>query len=176
MRVVAGVVMVTAVVAGCDDKRPEAQDPAPQAGAQSAAFLADVDRICKKTQDAARAGPRFPYRTFDPSNPDRRLRAVGRFYRRLDTERTLSRLVTKLRRFTPDAGQGRAFQRLVAELERLIIVTRAQTKAALSGSRSNMIATTADLETMIHRQHDSAADFNAFSCALSLERNPKTLF
>jgi hypothetical protein len=32
------------------------------------------------TQDASRAGPRFPFRTFDPTNPDRRRRAVGRFY------------------------------------------------------------------------------------------------
>ena len=63
----------------------------------------------------------------------------------------------------------------MSDLEHLIARTRAQTRAALSGSRSKMLAATAELEDVIDRQHDSAADFNVFSCALSLERNPKTL-
>ena len=150
------------VVSGCGGA-----DPAPMRPAAKNAVAA-ADRVCKETQDASRNGPRFPFRDFDPSNPDRRLRAVGRFYRKLDTEGTLTELAGELRELD---GAGH----VADALERLADATKEQTSAAVAGDRRRMIAATAGVDEALDREHEVAADFGAFACALSLERNPKTL-
>jgi hypothetical protein len=93
--------------------------------------------------DASRAGPRFPYRTFDPSNPDGRLRKVGAFYVRLDTESALAGLRDDLTALAPDGE----LDRLVKAFEQREAATRSQTKAALSGDRDRMIAATTKLDS-----------------------------
>jgi hypothetical protein len=139
------------------------------------AFVSRVDATCQRTQDASRAGPRFPYRTFDPTNPDRRQRAVGRFYRKLDTEATLAALARRLRAMSPPAALRGAHDRLLADLDRLAAAVGRQTAAALSGDRDRMIATSRAVEHAFDVEHDSAADLNAFACALTLERWAKAL-
>jgi hypothetical protein len=156
------------------------EDTAPAGGATASgdggkAFVAKVDEVCRMTQDASRAGPRFPFRTFDPTNPDRRLRAVGRFYTRLDTEGTLEDLGDRLRAITPPADLRATFERMLTDLERLRVAVEEQTDAALSGDRERMIGASTDVEHAFDLLGDSAADLNAFACALSLERWPKTL-
>jgi hypothetical protein len=160
---------------GCgeEDAPPAGGGPRPADGRK--AFVAKVDEVCQMTQDASRAGPRFPYRTFDPTNPDRRLRAVGRFYTRLDTEGTLAALGKRLRAMTPPAGLRAGFDRLLAELDRLREGVKAQTEAALSGDRARMIEASTTVEHAFDVLGDAAADLNTFACALSLERWPKTL-
>jgi hypothetical protein len=170
-----GLVAGLAALAGCGgDPEQSASRPTP-AATPSAAFVAQVDAVCRKTQDASRAGPRFPYRTFDPSNPDGRLRAVGRFYRRLDTEGTLASLERELAGVESSDGAPAGFGELLDGLAQQRAATRVQTRAAQSGDRERMIDATAKLDAAVDAQHLSAADFGAFGCALSLERNPKTL-
>lgn len=166
-----GLLAGLAALAGCGG---ESERPQP-ASTPSSAFVAQVDAVCKETQDASRAGPRFPFRDFDPSNPDARLREVGRFYRRLDTEGTLDRLVRDIAATESSDGAPAGFGELIEDLESLRAATLAQTKAAGSGRRARMIDATAKLDTALDAQHESAADFGAFACALSLERNPKTI-
>ena len=161
-----------AFVAGCGADAPAPREGSSGPGAApAAAVIAEAERRCKAVQDASRAGPRFPFRTFDPSNPDGRLRRVGRFYTRLDTEGTLEGLETDLKRIAP----GGELDALVTDIARLEQATRAQTRAAVSGDRDRMIVATAHLEEVADAQHETAADLGAFACALSLERNPKTL-
>jgi hypothetical protein len=162
---------LAAAAAGCG--KDEASPSAGEGGGK--AFVSKVDATCQKTQDASRAGPRFPYRTFDPTNPDRRQRAVGRFYVKLDTEGTLAALADRLRAMSPPAAMRGAHDRLLADLDGLAAAVGTQTKAALSGNRSRMIAASGDVEHAFEVLGDSAADFNAFACALSLERWPKTI-
>ena len=157
--------------AGCGG---EEAAPADAAG-DSKAFVAEVEEVCQVTQDASRAGPRFPFRTFDPTNPDRRQRAVGRFYARLDTEGALDQLGERLRAITPPAGMRAGFHRMLAELGRLRAAVRAQTRAALSADREEMIEASTGVERAFEVLGDAAADLNTFACALSLERWPKTL-
>ena len=66
--------LLLAALAGCGggEERAAPAEPDP------AAFVAEADATCGRTRDAVREGPRFPFRDFDPSNPDGRLRAVGR--------------------------------------------------------------------------------------------------
>ena len=166
-----GVLAGLAAIAGCGGEAERAQP----AATPSAAFVTQVDAVCKKTQDASRAGPRFPFRTFDPSNPDGRLRKVGAFYAKLDTEGTLDALVREIAATESSDGAPAAFGEMVEGLRQLRAATLAQTEAAQSGDRARMIAATAKLERSLDAQHESAADFGAFACALSLERNPKTI-
>jgi hypothetical protein len=166
--VVAGLL---APAAGCGG-----EEAAPAgAGGDSKAFVAEVDRVCRMTQDAARSGPRFPFRTFDPTNPDRRQLAVGRFYARLDTEGTLEQLGERLRALQPPARLGAGFERMLADLDGLRAAVEAQTEAALSGDRGQMIEASTGVEHAFEVLGDSAADLNTFACALSLERWPKTI-
>ena len=83
-------VLLLAALAGCGggEERSETHAATPD----PAEFVAAVDQRCDRTRTAAREGPRFPYRDFDPSNPDGRLRAVGRFYEKLDSEATVTAL------------------------------------------------------------------------------------
>src|SRR5687768_2967574 len=101
--------------AGCGGE--EAAPAGTGGGAEE--FVAKVDEVCRMTADAAQVGPRFPYRTFDPTNPDRRQRAVGRFYTRLDTEGSLDQLRERLRALQPPADQRAAFERMLADLDAL---------------------------------------------------------
>jgi hypothetical protein len=158
--------------AGCGGEEESA--PAAAAGG-SKAFVAEVDGICRKTADAAQAGPRFPYRTFDPTNPDRRQRAVGRFYERLDTEGAIAQLGARLRALEPPADLRATFERVLADLDGLGAAVRDQTEAALSGDRARMIEASTAVEGAFEVLGDSAADLNTFECALSLERWPKTI-
>jgi hypothetical protein len=163
----------TATGCGEEDTAPAGGATGPGDGGK--AFVAKVDEVCQMTQDAARAGPRFPYRTFDPTNPDRRLRAVGRFYARLDTEGALAELGDRLRPLTPPDQLRAGFDRMLADLDGLRVAVEAQTSAALSGDRARMIEASTDVEHAFEVLGDSAADLSAFACALSLERWPKTL-
>ena len=52
---------------------------------------------------------------------------------------------------------------------------RRQTRAASAGARARMIEATAGVETAFDELGVAASDAGAFLCALSLERNPKTL-
>ena len=119
--------------------------------------------------------PARPYRTFDPTNPDRRQRAVGRFYVKLDSEGTLGALDDRLRELSPPPALRSAYDRLIADLDRLATAVAEQTEAALSADRRRMIAASGAVERAFDVLGDSAADFNAFACALSLERWPKAL-
>ena len=159
-------------LAGCGGGEERAE---PAAGPDPQAFVARADSTCDRTQRAARDGPRFPFRDFDPSNPDGRLRAVGRFYRRLDSESTVRALAAELGRLRPPASLKAAYGRMLADLETLVGAMGAQTAAALSGERTQMIEATAAVDGAFDTQHESASDTGAFLCALSLERNPKTL-
>jgi hypothetical protein len=160
---------------GCGEEDTAPAGGATGPGGSAKAFVAKVDEVCQMTQDASRAGPRFPYRTFDPTNPDRRLRAVGRFYTRLDTEGTLEDLGGRLRAMTPPVDLRATFERMLTDLEGLRVAVEEQTEAALSGDRARMIEASTDVEHAFEVLGDSAADLNAFACALSLERWPKTL-
>ena len=162
---------LTGGAAGCGG---EEAAPAGAAG-DPKAFVAEVDGVCQVTQDASRAGPRFPFRTFDPTNPDRRQRAVGRFYTRLDTEGTLEALEQRLRALAPPADLRPTFDRMLADLDGLRGAVAEQTEAALSGDRARMIEASTAVEHAFETEHDSAADLNAFACALTLERWAKAL-
>lgn len=163
--------VAAAALAGCGSHEAEPRKRPAAASTPDAALIAKADRACKAVQDASRAGPRFPFRTFDPSNPDGRLRNVGAFYVRLDTEGTLATLADDLREIAP----GGELDRLVAALKRRRSATRAQTRAAVSGDREQMIEATERLDEATSAGNDAAADAGTFACALSLERNPKTL-
>lgn len=163
--------LVLAALAGCGggEERAEPSGPDP------AAFVVEVDATCKRTRDAAREGPRFPFRDFDPSNPDRRLRAVGRFYRRLDSEGTVTALVEDLRKLEAPPSKEAVYSRMLGSLEALVAAMREQTRAAVAGDRTRMIEATAGVEAAFDELGVTASDAGAFLCALSLERNPKTL-
>ena len=164
--------LLLAALAGCGG---DGERAAPAASVDPQAFVARADSTCARTQRAARDGRRFPFRDFDPSNPDRRLRAVGRFYRELDSEGTVRALAADLGRIRPPASLDAAYGRMRADLKTLVTAMRAQTRAALSGDRAQMVETTAGVDGAFDAQHESASDVGAFLCALSLERNPKTL-
>jgi hypothetical protein len=162
--------LLLAALAGCGggEERPAATpDPA--------AFVAAVDQRCDRTRSATREGPRFPFRDFDPSNPDKRLRAVGRFYEKLDSEGTVTALTEDLRAMDPPASVEAAYERMLGSLEALVEAMREQTKAAVAGARGRMIEATAGVDAAFDELGDAASDAGAFLCALSLERNPKTL-
>jgi hypothetical protein len=166
-------VLLLAALAGCGGgEERAASEPA---GQDPAAFVAKVDATCDRTREAAREGARFPFRDFDPSNPDGRLRAVGRFYRRLDSERTVAALIEELRRLDPPASIEAAYSRMLDSLEALIAAMREQTGAASSGARARMVDATAGVDAAFDSPGETASDAGAFMCALSLERNPKTL-
>ena len=136
--------------------------------------MATVDERCDRTRSATREGPRFPFRDFDPSNPDRRLRAVGRFYRRLDSEGTVTALVEDLRALDPPPSlEGRPRQ-MLGSLEALVAAMREQTRPPWR-ARARMIEATAGVEAAFDELGVTASDAGAFLCALSLERNPKAL-
>jgi hypothetical protein len=162
--------LLLAALAGCggDEERPAATpDPA--------AFVAAVDQRCDRTRSATREGPRFPFRDFDPSNPDKRLRAVGRFYEKLDSEGTVTALTEDLRAMDPPASVEAAYERMLGSLEALVETMREQTRAAVAGARGPMIKATAGVDAAFDELGETASDAGAFLCALSLERNPKTL-
>ena len=163
--------LVLAALAGCGggEERAEPSGPDP------ASFVAEVDATCKRTRDAARDGPRFPFRDFDPSNPDGRLRAVGRFYRRLDSEGTVAELVGELRKLQAPASKEQAFSQVIGSLEALIGAMRKQTRAAAAGARDRMIEATSAVDAAFDHLGVTASDAGVFLCALSLERYPKTL-
>jgi hypothetical protein len=159
------------VLSGCGggDERAGA------AGADPAAFVAGADARCGRTREAAREGPRFPYRDFDPSNPDGRLRAVGRFCRRLNSEGIVGGLVDDLRRLRPPDSLEARYSRMLGALRALVVAMAGQSRAAVAGARPRMIEATADVDAAFDDLGVAASDVGAFLCALSLERNPKTL-
>ena len=67
------------------------------------------------------------------------------------------------------------YARMLGSLEALVEAMREQTRAAVAGSRGRMIAATADVDATFDELGETASDTGAFLCALSLERNPKTL-
>jgi len=166
-------VLLLAVLAGCGGGEERAAAPPP--GEDPAEFVAEVDATCGRTREAAREGPRFPFRDFDPSNPDGRLRAVGRFYRRLDSEGTVAALTAELRQMDPPASLEAPYAQMLGSLDELIDAMREQTRAAAAGARARMIEATAGVEEAFDTLGETASDAGAFLCALSLERNPKTL-
>ncbi len=166
-------VLLLAALAGCGGGEERAGGAA--ATPDPAAFTATVDERCDRTRTAAREGPRFPFRDFDPSNPDARLRAVGRFYRRLDSEATVTGLAEDLRALDPPPSLEGAHDQMLASLDALVAAMREQTRAAVAGSRARMIEATKDVDTAFDELGETASDAGAFLCALSLERNPKTL-
>jgi hypothetical protein len=163
--------LLLAAPAGCGggEERPASSTPDP------AAFVAAADRRCDRTRNATREGPRFPFRDFDPSNPDKRLRAVGRFYEKLDSEGTVTALTEDLRAMDPPASVEAEYERMVGSLEALVEAMREQTRAAVAGARGPMIEATAGVDAAFDELGETASDAGAFLCALSLERNPKTL-
>ena len=166
-------VLLLAALAGCGGGEERAGGSA--ATPDPAAFTATVDQRCDRTRTAAREGPRFPFRDFDPSNPDARLRAVGRFYRRLDSEATVTGLTEDLRALDPPASLEGAHEQMLASLDALVAAMREQTRAAVAGSRARMIEATNAVDAAFDELGETASDAGALLCALSLERNPKTL-
>ena len=163
-------VLLLAALAGCgggEERAASTPDPA--------AFVAAVDERCDRTRQAARDGPRFPFRDFDPSNPDGRLRAVGRFYEKLGSERTVTALTEDLRAMDPPAPVEAAYRRMLGSLEALVEAMGVQTRAAVAGARGRMVEATAGVDAAFDELGETASDAGAFLCALSLERNPKTL-
>ena len=167
----AALLLVLAALAGCGG----GEERAAPSGPDPAAFVAKVDATCERTRDATREGPRFPFRDFDPSNPDGRLRAVGRFYRRLGSERTVTALVRELRQLEPPASVEARLSRMLGSLEALVAAMREQTRAASAGARARMIEATARVETAFDELGVTASDAGAFLCARSHERKPKNL-
>jgi hypothetical protein len=165
--------LLLAALAGCGGGDERAEPAFPTAG--PAEFVAAVDERCDRTRTATRQGPRFPFRDFDPSNPDGRLRAVGRFYEKLDSERTVTALSEDLRAMEPPASVEAAFGRMVASLEGLVEAMREQTEAAVTGVRGRMVEATAGVDAAFDELGETASDAGTFLCALSLERNPKTI-
>lgn len=163
--------LLLAALTGCGG----GEERAAPAGPDRAAFVAEVDATCGRTRDAVREGPRFPFRDFDPSNPDGRLRAVGRFYRRLDSEGTVTALTEDLRALDPPEPLEAHYSRMLGTLEALVAAMRAQTRAALAGARARTIRATEGVETAFDELGLAASDVGAFLCALSLERKPKAL-
>jgi hypothetical protein len=164
--------LILAALTGCGGGEEERAAPS---GPDPAAFVASVDATCDRTREAVREGPRFPFRDFDPSNPDGRLRAVGRFYRRLDSEGTVTALTSDLRALEPPASLEENYSRMLGTLEALVAAMRAQTRAALAGARARTIKATEGVETAFDELGLAASDVGAFLCALSLERKPKAL-
>ena len=64
---------------------------------------------------------------------------------------------------------------MLGSLEALVAAMREQTEAATAGARSRMIEATAGVDEAFDALGETASDAGAFLCALSLERNPKTL-
>ena len=56
-----------------------------------------------------------------------------------------------------------------------VAAMREQTRAAASGARARTIESTAGVDAAFDALGETASDVGAFLCALSLERNPKTL-
>ena len=166
-------VLLLAALAGCGggEERAESQAATPD----PAKFVAAVDARCDRTRTATREGPRFPFRDFDPSNPDGRLRAVGRFYETLDSEGTVTALTEDLRAMEPPASVEAPYGRMLAALEALVDAMRAQTEAAVDGARGRMVKATKEVDAAFDELGIAASDTGAFLCALSLERNPKAL-
>jgi hypothetical protein len=164
-------VLLIAALAGCGGGEERSAPAAPD----TAAFVAAVDATCDRTREAVREGPRFPFRDFDPSNPDGRLRAVGRFYRRLDSEGTVTALAGDLRALDPPESLEARYSSLLDSLEALVAAMRAQTRAAAAGARARTIEATDGVETAFDELGLAASDVGAFLCALSLERKPKAL-
>jgi hypothetical protein len=166
-------VLLLAALAGCGggEERTEPAAATPDA----AAFVAAVDERCDRTRTATREGPRFPFRDFDPSNPDGRLRAVGRFYEKLDSEGTVTALVGDLRAMEPPASVAPAYEGMLDSLDALVAAMREQTKAAVAGARGRTIEATETVEAAFDELGETASDAGAFLCALSLERKPKAL-
>jgi hypothetical protein len=163
--------LLIAALAGCggDGEEPAASTPDP------AEFVAAVDERCDRTRGDTRAGPRFPFRDFDPSNPDGRLRAVGRFYEKLDSEGTVTALTGELRGMDPPAALEERHSRMLGSLEKLVAAMRVQTRAAAAGARGRMVEASAGVEAAFDDLGLTASDVGAFRCALSLERWPKTI-
>ena len=165
--------LLLAALAGCGGGEGRAEPAA--ATADPAEFVAAVDERCDRTRTATREGPRFPFRDFDPSNPDGRLQAVGRFYEKLDSEATVTALTEDLRAMEPPASVEAAYGQMLASLEGLVDAMREQTEAAGAGARGRMVEATAGVDAAFDELGETASDTGAFLCALSLERNPKTL-
>ena len=138
-------------------------------------FVAAVDARCDRTRTATRNGPRFPYRDFDPANPDGRLRKVGRFYERLDSEGTVTELADDLRKLDPPPSVEPAYAEMLDSMDALVTAMRRQTRAAAAGARKRMIEATEAVDGAFDELGMTASDIGAFRCALSLERNPKTI-
>ena len=64
---------------------------------------------------------------------------------------------------------------MLASLDALVAAMREQTRAAVAGSRARMIEATKAVDAAFDELGETASDAGAFLCALSLERNPKTL-
>ena len=167
----AALLLVLAALGGCGG----GEERAAPSGPDPAAFVAEVDATCGRTRDATRDGPRFPFRDFDPSNPDGRLRAVGRFYRELGSEGTVGALRGELGQLRPPASLEARYGRMLGALDALVEAMRGQTRAALAGPRGRMVEATAGVEAAFDDLGTAASDVGAFLCALSLERWPKTL-
>ena len=162
--------LVLAALSGCVGGEERASfEPVP------AEFVAAVDARCDRTRTATRNGPRFPYRDFDPSNPDGRLRKVGRFYERLDSEGTVTELADDLRKLDPPPSVEPAYAEMLDSMDALVTAMRRQTRAAAAGARKRMIEATEAVDAAFDELGMTASDIGAFRCALSLERNPKTI-
>ena len=162
--------LVLAALSGCVGGEERASfEPLP------AEFVAAVDARCERTRTTTRNGPRFPYRDFDPANPDERLRKVGRFYERLDSEGTVTELADDLRKLDPPPSVEPAYAEMLDSMDALVTAMRRQTRAAAAGARKRMIEATEAVDAAFDELGMTASDIGAFRCALSLERNPKTI-
>jgi len=60
-------------------------------------------------------------------------------------------------------------------MDALVTAMRRQTRAAAAGARKRMIEATEAVDAAFDELGMTASDIGAFRCALSLERNPKTI-
>ena len=75
----------------------------------------------------------------------------------------------------PPASVEAAYGQMLASLEGLVEAMREQTEAAVANARGRMVEATAGVDAAFDELGETASDTGAFLCALSLERNPKTL-
>ena len=128
-----------AALAGCGG----GEERAPAASADPRRSSRRSTPACDRTRTAAREGPRFPFRDFDPSNPDgaaARGRALLPEARQRGDRHGAHRGPARAR--PAGVASRRPTREMLGSLEALVAAMREQTRAAVAGARARMIEAT----------------------------------